>query len=103
MEPRTYSDVAVEHCPACEGHCLTSAALDALLAIGAGASHGDAPVFTEVSDRMDMEAATCPTCGVEMSPYLGPANLRLDRCPGCACVFLDQGELATVLEPTAAT
>lgn len=36
-------------------------------------------------------------CRLWLCGYLGPAKLRIDRCPKCLAVFLDQGELGTLL------
>jgi len=40
----------------------------------------------------------CGRCNVEMQPMVGLARLRIDRCPQCGGIYLDQGELAAMRE-----
>ena len=95
MQAATHAGVEVDRCPACEGIFLDRGELDALLV--ARVEGIDSPEYTELSNRKDMELGTCPRCRVEMAPELGPHNMRIDRCPGCDAVFLDQGELAELV------
>jgi len=52
--------------------------------------------FTVLSDKHDMMVGRCGHCDVEMQPTIGPAGIRIDRCPKCRSVYLDQGELSAM-------
>lgn len=95
LKQEQYEGVAVHRCPNCQGLFLDHDDLGKLLALE-DINGIDNPEFTEISERQDMVTGRCGRCGVEMEPVWGPANMRLDRCPQCKGVFLDQGELAAV-------
>ena len=58
-------------------------------------SLGFAPDY-EAQDRV---LGNCDRCRVPMDPLIGQRNIRIDRCPKCGAVFLDQGELAEMRKP----
>jgi len=93
MRLETWPGVEFERCPRCQGIFLDEGELQRLL-VAWEAAHADTLGFTELSERQDLQEGTCDRCRVRMLPYLGPRNMRLDRCPRCGSVFLDQGELA---------
>jgi Zn-finger nucleic acid-binding protein len=95
MIAQTYGDTEVDKCPECEGIFFDRGELDRL--VTKGVQDADSPEYTELSNKMDMMLGTCPRCNAEMEPYLGPGNLRIDRCTKCDAVFLDQGELAELI------
>lgn len=96
MRVEVYVGVEVDKCPACEGIFLDRGEMETL--ISGKAEGADSIEYTELSNQKDMELGTCPRCHVEMLAELGPNNLRIDRCPKCDAVFLDQGELAELVD-----
>ena len=93
MQLETWPGTEIERCPRCDGIYLDAGELEQLLA-SQHASRVDAVGFTPLSEQQDMMTGVCDRCRVVMEPYLGPHNMRLDRCPKCGGVFLDQGELS---------
>ena len=92
MVAENHGDTEVDKCPECLGIYFDQGELEKLLADrikGSGSVE-----YTELSNKMDMMLGKGPRCEVEMEPYLGPGNLRIDRCTKCLGVFLDQGEFA---------
>lgn len=97
MIPKNYGDTEVDKCPECAGFFFDQGELERLMA--GGAEETDTIEYTELSNKMDMMIGTCPRCDVDMEPYLGPGNLRIDRCSKCSGVFLDQGEFEELVAP----
>ncbi len=90
MRPKNYGDVEVDKCPECSGFFFDQGELETLMA---GGAEGVKEIeYSELSNKQDMMIGSCPRCNVDMEPYLGPGNLRIDRCTKCSGVFLDQGE-----------
>ncbi|WP_400160600.1 zf-TFIIB domain-containing protein [Arthrobacter sp. BPSS-3] len=42
-------------------------------------------------------ALTCPKCGAEMRPY-ERNGIVIDQCTGCRGIFLDRGELESLID-----
>jgi Zn-finger nucleic acid-binding protein len=42
----------------------------------------------------------CPQCGraMDVHPYYGPGNIVIDTCAACELLWLDHGELASVID-----
>lgn len=93
MTLETWPGTEIERCPRCQGIYLDAGELEQMLA-SVDASRVDLPVFTALSEEHDLVQGLCHRCQVAMEPILGPRNMRLDRCPKCGAIFLDQGELA---------
>jgi len=93
MELETWPGAELERCPRCQGLFLDAGELERLIVARYG-GRIDSLGFTPLSDSQDQKSGTCDRCRKEMDPFLGPHNVRLDRCPKCNAVFLDQGELA---------
>ncbi len=93
MKRETWEGTEIERCPRCRGMFLDPGELERML-LSQEAEGADSPEFSAISDKHDMVTGYCHRCGKEMEPYMGPRNMRLDRCPECGGVFLDQGELA---------
>jgi uncharacterized protein len=93
MRIETWPGTELERCPRCQGLYLDAGELDRML-VAHHAGRVDSQAFTPLSDHHDRKPGICDRCRLEMAPYLGPQNVRLDRCPKCHAVFLDQGELA---------
>ena len=99
LEPLNLKNISVDRCPECHGFYLDGNELEKLVSLD-DIGDADSEEFTEMSDRKDMETAHCPRCDQDMEPDWGPANMRIDRCPKCKAVVLDQGELATIHKAT---
>ena len=96
MNSETYNNVEIDRCPKCKGLFFDEGELDSILDARAGAA-ADGGGFNEMADQLNMATGACPRCEqVELKPYVGPAGVRIDRCPQCEGVFLDQGELKTL-------
>lgn len=93
MELETWPGTELERCPRCQGLFLDAGELERLM-VSQAAARVDAPGYTPLSNAQDRAPGICDRCRVTMEPYLGPQNVRIDRCPKCQAVFLDQGELA---------
>lgn len=96
METETILSIEAQRCPHCHGLFLAAGRLQELLQKKDKDAVEKEP-FTAMSDQKDMEMGRCPACDVDMEPCWGPANMRLDKCPQCEAVFLDQGELSEIL------
>ncbi len=95
MLPATYEGVEVDRCPRCEGMYFDKGELEHML-VSRSAEGVDRSEFTVLSDKHDMMVGRCQRCDVEMRPMVGHAGLRIDRCPNCGGIYLDQGELAAM-------
>lgn len=96
LKPETYESTQIDRCPQCQGALFEAAALQKMLGEAMGGPT-DLKAYTPLSRRQDQQPAHCARCDLEMEQYLGPTKLRIDRCPKCLAVFLDQGELGTLL------
>ena len=95
MVKETYEGVEIDRCPACKGLYLDSGELKELIAKKMG-NTADTLVFSATSDHMDPIKAYCLRCNKYMNVMVGPGKIRVDLCPNCKAVFLDQGELASI-------
>lgn len=95
MGPATFEGVEIDRCPRCEGIFFDKGELEHMMQSRA-AEGLDRAEFTVLSDKHDMMVGRCQRCDVEMQPCVGPAKLRIDRCPKCGGIYLDQGELAAM-------
>ncbi len=95
MIPATYEGVEIDRCPRCEGMFFDPGELEHMLQSQA-AEGVDKMEFTVLSDKHDVMVGRCDRCDVEMQPIRGPAGFRIDRCPTCGSVYLDQGELSAM-------
>lgn len=95
MKLEVYEGIEVDRCPACKGIFLDRGELKGMIAKKMG-HKADTLLFSAMSDQMDEVPAHCPKCNQDMSPVKGPGEVRIEQCPSCNGVFLDQGELATL-------
>jgi len=56
----------------------------------------DRQLTEEAEKRRDLHWMKCPKCGHELASE-SVGTVTLDRCPHCDGVFLDRGELETLL------
>jgi len=90
----------VEHCTRCGGVLCDrrtfTVIIERLRARQAGPKLEPEPI-----DRSELERKlTCPGCaqGMELHPYYGPGNVLVDSCDACHVVWLDKGEIATIVK-----
>jgi Zn-finger nucleic acid-binding protein len=95
MVRETYAEVDIDRCPFCKGMYLDKGEAASLIKSGAG-SDADTMAYSPISDMMDGVAAMCGRCGVPMQAMAGPGEVRIDRCPQCFGIFLDEGELLAI-------
>ena len=96
MKPETYESSQIDRCPECQGALFEKGALEKMLAERISGP-ADLKAYSPTSRKHDEEPAQCGRCDLKMEQYVGPAKLRIDRCPKCLAVFLDQGELGALL------
>ena len=94
MQPETANGVSYERCAHCEGMFYEQVALQKVLADGTGTR--DSLAFSVHSDLMDAINAHCFRCDVDMTPRM-TNGVRVDECETCKGVFLDQGEVASLI------
>lgn len=95
MTQETYEGIEIDRCPACKGMFLDQGELLAMISQKMG-NTADTLLFSATSDQMDGLEADCTKCNRPMMPMKGPGDIRVDVCPHCKGIFLDQGELATL-------
>ena len=95
MNPEVYEGIEIDRCPACKGIYLDSGELKEIISKNMG-NTADTLKFSATSDHMDKVSAVCYRCNREMEEIRGPGDVKIDLCPGCDAVFLDQGEFATL-------
>ncbi len=95
MVQETFEEIDIDRCPACKGLFLDSGELKALISKKMG-NKADTLGFSSTSDHMDKVKAFCVSCNKDMQAMLGPGEIRIERCPDCKAIFLDQGELASL-------
>jgi membrane associated rhomboid family serine protease/Zn-finger nucleic acid-binding protein len=111
--------IEIDYCPACRGIYFDAGELEALLQLdGDAAFVGGRALFVRPPEGLAGTAAT-PPIGCPRHPRVamtellmtgaagrflhavgggGPPELRIDRCPRCAGIWLDGGELAALTE-----
>jgi Zn-finger nucleic acid-binding protein len=95
MDPEIASNgVSYQRCPHCSGMFYEPDALQQVIRDGSGTR--DSLAFSVQSDMMDELPAHCFRCKVDMQQRLHN-GIRVDECPTCRGVFLDQGEVATLI------
>ncbi len=94
MSQEVYEGTEIDRCPTCRGMYFDRGELRRMARLDVGT--GDTLAFSAISDTMDKIKAHCHKCAVDMTPQMGPAGIRIDKCPKCSGIFLDEGELATL-------
>lgn len=95
MKKEIFEGLEIDRCPTCKGIFLDKGELTKLIK-AEQASGVDSLKFSHTSDMMDDVPAICPRCNKEMTRTKAPGDVVVDLCEGCAAIFLDQGELATI-------
>ena len=95
MIRETYEGIEVDRCPACKGLYLDIGELKGLINKNMG-NTADTLGFSSTSDHMNKVRAFCFRCKKDMQAMIGPGDIRVEKCPECRSIFLDQGELASL-------
>lgn len=87
------NDIEVDYCPACRGCWLDAGELGLILKGDAGFDYG--PLFKD--ERKGTRR--CPVCSIRMREGLfAESGIRVDDCPMRHGIWLDAGELRTVMQ-----
>lgn len=96
LEPHAHGALAFHGCPRCHGLWFTAAAID-------GTRHGAVPAdpfvnlnFAAPEGHVARRVRHCPGCGGTLRARQVD-GVEVDTCPGCRSVWLDAGELDTVV------
>lgn len=90
----------LDACPACRGLLMAREVFAATVS----AKRNTAPTLTvmpkKVSPRQLERQIHCPSCDATMLTdwYYGRGHVVIDRCEACDLVWLDGGELQTIIE-----
>jgi Zn-finger nucleic acid-binding protein len=104
LEAAEYGGFVLETCPRCGGRWTNPADLKAII-------DGEPPPARAQAYRVAVDLtgvggdSLCPRCSVPMEPfnYAGDSGVILDKCPGCAGLWLDSGDLERILAVVAAS
>ena len=94
MDPETAHGVSYERCASCQGMFYDAVALEKV--VREGITTRDSLAFSVQSDLMDEVVAHCFRCHQDMKPVV-LQGVRIDKCSKCNGVFLDQGEVASLV------
>jgi Zn-finger nucleic acid-binding protein len=94
LEPETTNGVSFLRCLYCQGMFYEAEVLERV--VREGLATRDSLAFSVQSDQMDELVAHCFRCGVDMNPVV-INGVRVDKCGKCKAVFLDQGEVASLV------
>ena len=90
----------LDACPACRGLLLAREVFAATVAAKRRSATTATVMPKRVSPRQLQRQIDCPSCAVTMMTdwYYGPGHVVIDRCEACDLVWLDGGELQTIIE-----
>jgi len=94
MESLTFAGIELDNCPFCNGCWLDKSEAGQMTR-----SRGKDRISVQLASTQPSEL-TCPTCrkvSLEVGPHSQIPNLILDQCTMCGGVWLDRGELTTLL------
>ena len=90
----------VAFCPGCHGVLIDHQGIANVIAIRRSEYQG----VDRTPNPFDPSALeiqrNCPNCGqrMEVYPYGGPGNVVLDSCRSCHLLWLDHGEISTIVQ-----
>ncbi len=96
-------DIRVLACPNCRGNFIPQSKLLPILR-QMQPDPADKDESPATPDRKELNRkVACPTCRkpMEAYPYGGPGNVIIQGCAGCQAVWLDSGELASIVRANA--
>lgn len=90
---------AVLSCPGKHGLLIDQRTFSSILERSWTAVPRDRAESATITRTQDPQDHVCPTCArpMERVPYCGMHNVPIDRCDGCARIWLDAGTLEVVL------
>ena len=90
----------LDACPACRGLLLAREVFAATVATKRRSPTTATAMPKRVSPRQLQRQIDCPSCAVSMMTdwLYGPGHVVIDRCEACDLVWLDGGELQTIIE-----
>jgi Zn-finger nucleic acid-binding protein len=100
LSPASVAETHVLHCEKCRGILAEQQAFPTIVKVLRARASGP-PDSPRLLNREEMERRIhCPHCGQPMDthPYYGPGNVVIDTCIHCALVWLDYGELGTIVD-----
>jgi len=100
LSSASVAETRVLHCETCRGVLAGQQVFPTIVKILRARASGP-PDPPRPVNREEMERRTyCPRCDrpVDTHPYYGPGNVVIDTCIHCALVWLDYGELGTIVD-----
>lgn len=94
MESLTFAGIEIDNCPFCNGCWLDKGEAGQMTR-----ARGNARIQVELQDSKPSEL-TCPRCrstSMLVGAHSQKTNLILDVCQKCGGIWLDRGELTTLL------
>lgn len=95
MENLTFAGIDIDNCPFCNGCWLDNQEVSQMTR-----SRGQARLKVELNQPKPSDL-NCPRCrplqSLQVGPHVNIDTLILDQCPHCQGVWLDRGELTTLL------
>lgn len=88
------------HCTACKGVLANRGAFTFILQSRRHRARNLHPAPPRPLNPEDLErVVSCPSCGQRMDthPYYGPGAVVIDTCGRCALIWLDRGEIDTIV------
>lgn len=95
MEEISFAGIELDSCPFCSGCWLDAEEVSQMTR-----SRGNAKLRVELTSPSKSDL-NCPRCrphhAMQVGPHVDIATLQLDQCTRCGGVWLDRGELTTLL------
>lgn len=90
----------VAFCTQCHGVLIDHAGIGAVIRIRRSEYQGPEQTPKPFDPQALAVRGNCPNCGetMEAYPYGGPGNVVLDSCQRCGMVWLDHGEISTIVQ-----
>jgi Zn-finger nucleic acid-binding protein len=87
------------YCGQCGGVLLDQSLFRQIVARHRARARGPADAPKPMDRDQLRRQIHCPQCGrvMDAHPYFGPGNIVIDRCSRCNRVWLDHGELRTII------
>jgi Zn-finger nucleic acid-binding protein len=93
------ADAEVLHCRRCQGILMMQMLFSHVVKYLRARSPSP-PIRPKPLSQSDRKRRLCcPHCEqlMDTHPYYGPGNVMIDRCTRCALIWLDRGELGTII------
>jgi Zn-finger nucleic acid-binding protein len=89
----------VLHCERCRGVLLVGDEFRQIITKRRAERNGAPAEPVPLNPEELQRHIDCPACGkrMEVHPYYGPGNVVIDSCIRCRLIWLDHGEIATIV------